>query len=235
MSRTKLLIPLVALLVIPSLAAGQAIPPPAHGDHIAGWGYNPHKWNAVSGSWTSGFAMYNPTAPELGGAGWVVGWDPLTYIDYGDITLELWIEMYMVQTYQYTSYQWHRLGNEAEQICFTIDGTVQSNEGAWILMTADPAWDPNYLKFMGHIGVGDNRNMRDIPITWQGQWGHGWIPGVDVVMPWTSLEWEGDDLILAEIEACDQWFQFEGCFDLLYHEADGYYKLVIAGCPAPSL
>lgn len=237
MSRTKLLITVMALLVIPSLAAGQMVPPPAHGSYLGGWGYNPTKWDAISGSWSSGFTMYCPTGP-LGGAGWFVDWtDPANpvYIDYGDITLELWIEMYMIQTYQWTDWQWHRLGNEAEHICFNIGGTIQSNEGVWILMTADPAYDPNFLTFQGNIGVGDDRNVRNIPITYRGRWGDGFVVGNNVVQGWTALTWAGGDLILAELEACDHWFEFEGCFDLVYHEADGYYKLVLAGCPAPTL
>ena len=45
----------------------------------------------------------------------------------------------------------------------------------------------------------------------------------------------GHDLSKWAVIACDRWFQFEGSFDLLYHEADGYYYCELAGCPAPTL
>ena len=229
-----LLVSIIAVCMLASVA--MATPPPANGSYIGGWGMNPTKWQTATGSYSSGFALYDPLGAG-GGAGWIVSWTPPTYdyIAYAPITLELWIEMYMIQAYWATSYQWHRLGNEAETVTFTIDGTVRSNEGCWVLCTKDPAYDPNFLTFQHNNGVGDDRNMRDIPITWRGRWGDGLDMGVDVVLPWTDLTWVGDELILAEITACDRWFQFEGSFDLVYHEADGYYKLVIAGCPTPSM
>lgn len=217
-----------------SFGAGSTPVPPANGAYVAGWGMNPTDWQTATGTYNSGLALYDPDGLG-GGAGWLTGWNAYTYISYAPITLELWIEMYMIQTYHYTSYQWHRLGNHAETIIFTIDGTVSSNEGCWVLCTKDPSWDPNYMTFVHNIGVGDDRNARDIPLTWRGRWGDGHIIGDNVVLTWTGLDWVGDELILAEVEACDTWFQFEGSFDIEYHEADGYYYCALAGCPAPTL
>lgn len=226
----------LALMLVAAFAfVVNATAPPANGGYSAGWGMNPTNWQTATGSYNSGLALYDPLGLG-GGSGWIVQWSPtIEYIDYDPITLELWIEMYMIQTYHNTSYKWHRLGNAPETITFTIDGTVESNEGTYVLMTADPNWDPNQLTFVENIGVGDDRNARDIPIIWEGRWGEGFTIGSSVQMPWTVLTWSGDELILDEITACDRWFQFRGTFDLVYHEADGYYYLVIAGCPSPSM
>lgn len=224
---------LIAAIVFAGTAFAQVPAPPAHGAYPTGWGLNPNNWNSYTGSYNSGLALYDPTG-VLGGLGWHVfpGGAPIVY---APITLELWIEMYMMQTYWNTQYQWHRLGDAAETITFTIDGTVSSNEGLWVLCTKASGVDGNLLKFQGNIGVGDNNNMRDIPISWRGRWGMTHTIGTNIMMPWTALTWSGDELILDELDACDTWFQFEGEFDLLYHEADGYYSLELTGCPAPSL
>jgi len=233
---------MLAIVPATSVVAGQPEDgPPANGLYGAGWGMNPTKWNDYSDSWSSGFSMYAPDPGHPAGAGWLVGWAPEVYIQYAPITLELWIEMYMIQTYYYTSYQWHRLGDEAETITFDIKGTVKSNEGCWILCTADPLWNPDQLTFVGNMGAGDDRNARDIPIDWSGRWGHGLVNGTDPRGPgigpdcWGDLTWVDDELILDEVTACDRWFTFRGVFSLVYHEADGYYYLEIAGCPTPSL
>jgi hypothetical protein len=222
---------LLLFLTIPA----QATAPPANGGYSAGWGMNPTNWNNHSGSWSSGFALYEPTGGGgFGGAGWLVGWNPYVYVNYAPITIELWIEMYMIQTYHYTSYQFHRLGNAAEHLCFTIQGTVQSNEGVWVLCTQGTL-DPDFLHFQHNIGVGDDNNARDIPISWEGRYGSSFTYGSNIIMGWTPLTWSGGELILDEFDACDHWFEFRGCMDLLYHEADGYYFLDLAGCPAPQL
>lgn len=229
----KLLVLLVPLLIMPMAAPVYATPPPAHGGYSGGWGMNPTDWDSLTGGYNSGLALYDPLGAG-GGAGWVVTWNPENYIDYADITIQLWIEMYMIQTYYYTSYQYHRLGDQAEHLCFTISGTVASNEGVYVLCTAG-ALDPNFLHFMGNIGVGDDRNARDIPIVWEGRYGSGFSIGNNVILPWTSLTWSGGDLVLAEFEHCDHWFQFRGCLDIFYHEADGYYYLDLEGCPVPQM
>jgi hypothetical protein len=233
----KHLILAVMMIAMLALVANAQVPePPANGTYSGGWGMNPNDWETTTGSYNSGIALYKLDPAHPAGNGWLVGWDPLVYIDYAPITFELWIEMYMIQTYHYTSYQWHRIGNHAENICALIQGTVKSNEGCWVLCTCDPLVnDPNYLTFQGNMGAGDDRNARDIPVTWEGRWGLGLDYGVDPQMPWTQLTWADGELILDELTACDRWFEFRMCFDLLYHEADGYYSLEITGCPAPTL
>jgi hypothetical protein len=223
---------LVILLALMAMMA-DATPPPTHGGYQSGWGMNPTNWQSQSGSF-SAMGFYDPNYTG-GGGSWAVGWNPTTYINYAPITLELWIEMYMLLTYEYTSYQWHRLGDAAETITFTIDGTMSSNHYQYVLLLAEAGWDPNYLSFQGNIGVGNDNNVRDqIPITWRGRWGDGLVVGENIVEDWHFLIWFCDVLILAQIPACDHWFQFEGSFDLLYHEADGYYKLLLSGCPTPA-
>lgn len=242
---------ILALMMVAMLAlVANATPPPAHGGYQAGWGMNPTNWDSVSGDYNSGLALYDPDALS-GGLGWLVGWgDPLEYIDYAPITLELWIEMNCIQTYYYTTYCWHRLGNSGDDIVFSISGTISSNERLWVMLTEDSSWDPLGLQFVENIGVGDNDNMRTLlPISWRGRWGTGFSIGNNVVLDWTILSWTGTspnrELILpsepgytgggGSIPACDHWFQFEGTIEMAYHEADGYYKTAYAGCPSPGL
>lgn len=225
---------LAAILALVWSGTASAVPPPAYGGYQAGWGMNPNKWDQTSGSWSSGFALYDPLGP-LGGSSWINDWtDPnnLVYMTYDPITLELWIEMYMIQTYSATSYQWHRLGNEAEHICFTIEGTVASNNGQYISLVAGT--DPmTHLYFRENIfGTGSGAN--DIPITWEYRWGTGLVVGSNVVEDWTVYT-PDPDVTLLIADPCDHWYEFRGCFDLVYHHPDGYYTLTLAGCPVPAL
>lgn len=226
---------LIAAVAFAGTAFAQA--PPAHGSYSAGWGMNPTNWNSYTGSWSSGLALYDPNAPALAGAGWVVGWgSPITYIDYDPITLELWVEMYSLQTYHYTSYQWHRLGNAAETITFTIEGTIRSNNGQWISLMQG-AEDLTLLHFKEDIfGRTGAPYGYDIPITWEGRYGSGLTYGSNVL--WGPLPLTPDaegDLNIGPVPSCDHWFQFEGTFDLPYHVEDGYYSLTMEGCPAPEM
>jgi hypothetical protein len=193
---------------------------------------NPTDWSTTTGSFSS-FGIYDPLYVG-GGDAWVVGWLPTQYITYAPITLEMWIEMYCVQTYHYTSYKWHRLGNHAENLCFTIEGTVQSNNGQYISLTegTEPL---THLWFKENIfgGPSPTPPAIDIPIAWTGKWGTGLVYG-------TGLAWAGPltpnpDVTILIPDASDHWFQFDGCMSIPYHQPDGYYSLTMAGCPAPVL
>jgi hypothetical protein len=236
LKRIFLLTVLITVIAFAGTAFAQTVPP-AHGGYSAGWGLNPNNWNNYTGSYNSGLALYDPLGAGAG-AGWNVfpSGNPIVY---DPITLELWIEMYMIQTYYYTSYQWHRLGNAAETVTFTIDGTVMSNNGQYIQLIAgtDPMthlyWRHNIFGG-GTMGVGGSNNARDIPISWEYRWGDGLTIGSSQIVGWTSYTPDPDITFLIE-DACDHWYQFRGSFDLVYHEADGYYSLTLAGCPAPTL
>jgi len=247
----------MALLLIAAFAfTANATAPPAHGGYPAGWGMNPTAWDTAYGSYDSGLTLY-PAGGSCGG-GWL-GWTGGLYppwgapINYAPITLELWIEMNMVQTYSFTHYQWHRIGNEAEpnNMVFYITGTVSGNEQVWVSLVEDPLWPYQGLKFVENIGVGDDANARlYIPISWSARWGEDFVPGVGQVWPtagFAPLSWAlisgAQQLQIPDwghggqgsIPACDHWFQFRGEVELNYHEADGYYKTVYSGCPSPSL
>jgi hypothetical protein len=230
----KLLVLLVPLLVMPMAVPVYADAPPAHGGYEAGWGLNPTNWQTASGS----FSAWGLYAPDSGSAGdpWVVNWsDPhnVGFIDYADITLELWIEMYALQTYHYTSYQWHRLGNSAEQICFIIEGLIQSNNGQSIILVHQS--EPMTHLYFRHdvLNRTGSQYGSDIPITWQTRYGLYDVYGSNIVQNWTTATPDPD--IIISIPKCDHWFQFQGCFDLEYHVDDGYYSLTLAGCPAPGM
>lgn len=225
---------LLLFLAIPALAAA-ANPPPAYGGYNAGWGMNPNNWQTTTGSFNSGTVIYDPLGP-LGGNSWVVGYNaglPI-YLVYTPITMELWVEMYMIQTYQYTSYQWHRIGNTPEHICFYIQGTVESNNGQYVSLTADGVDPLTALKFRENIfgNTTPGPTCGDIPITWRTRWGTGLTYGADIVQDW-AMDTPDPDVTLLIPDPCNHWYQFEGCFDLAYHVCDGYYSLTSAGCPAP--
>lgn len=222
---------LISLMAFPALATA----PPANGAYVGGWGMNPTNWQTATGSF-SAWGLYDP-AGGGGGAGWIVGWSPITYISYAPITLELWIEMYSLQTYHYTSYQWHRLGDQAEHICFTIEGLCQSNNGQYIILESDGT-DPLTHLFFRHNVLGGSSPTPpaiDLPITWQARWGTGSTYGSNVQWGWLTPIPDGENLYVLIPDPCDHWFQFEGCFDIAYHQPDGYYSLTMAGCPAPVL
>lgn len=215
--------------------AAQAVPPPAHGSYPGGWGMNNTNWETQSGLFTA-WGLYDPLYPPQQGAAWVVGWDPLTYIDYQPITLELWIEMYMLLTYDYTSYQWHRLGDAGETISFVIQGTVQANSELHVSLmpTATEPLDTLYFRedIFGRTGPQYGSNL---PITWQGRWGDGLVIGQNVQWGWEIITPSPGigTIALTQMPACDHWFEFEGSFTIPYHQPDGYYSLVIKGCPEP--
>jgi len=222
----------VVLLLAAQAQAAALNPPPANGAYGAGWGMNPTNWQTTTGSFYA-WGLYDPLGGG-GGAPWVVGWNPTTYITYAPISLQLWIEMYCVQTYRYTSYQWHRLGNSAENLSCLVEGTTQSNNGQYISLTkgADPL---DHLWFRENIFGGNTPTPApDIPITWYGRWGTGLNYGQNVVEDWAAITPNPDVTILIP-DPCDHWFQFSGDFSIPYHQPDGYYSLQMAGCPAPVL
>jgi len=231
-------------ITIPALVfATSAYPPPANGVYNGGWGMNPTNWQTQTGSF-SAWGLYDPL---YGGAGdaWVVSWDPtIQYIQYAPIKLELWVEMYCLQTYRYTSYQWHRLGNQYECIEFIIEGTVQSNE-AQAVSLKETTYPLTHIYFVedifgrvdpGPLPPGYPNPNAHIPLEWFGRWGRGLTYGEYQV--WPENGWQGPMcvpgcLTMLITEPCDHWFQFKGEFCIPYHQPDGYYRLDLAGCPAP--
>jgi hypothetical protein len=241
MKRLILALMLVAVFALAAMADG----PPAYGPYQAGWGMTNFNWETASGNFSS-FGVYDPNYIGFGDA-WVVGYDPITfaplYIAYAPVTLDLWIEMYALQTYHYTSYKWHRLGNDEETISFIVEGTLQSNNGQWVSLVGPlMPQTMDKLYFLHNIFGGQSPAppAPDItPLTWQGQWGTGLVYGVNVVAAWAALVpavVQGHQQISMLIaDPSDHWFQFEGTFTIPYHQPDGHYNLTLAGCPAPEL
>jgi len=225
----KKLILVVTLLAI-ALSPALAIPPPAHGTYLGGWGMNPTNWDAQSGA-------FNAEGIWVPGQNWAVDYDtngnPI-YIDYQNITVELWVELYAAQTYQYTSYQFHRLGNAAETLSFVISGTCASNNGEYVGLTQGA--EPLTHLYFRHDIFGGTSGGQDLPINWTGRWGEGLTAGTGTVQDWETVTPDGNgDLFMLISEPCDHWFEFQGQVELPYHIDDGYYSLTIAGCPTPNL
>jgi hypothetical protein len=220
----------VTLLLAIALAPAFATEPPAHGGSLGGWGMNPNDWDETSGE-------FHDTGIWVPGHNWAVDYDgsgnPI-YIDYQNITIELWVELYAAQTYEYTSYQYHRLGDTAETLTFVVTGTCASNHGEWVGLTQGD--DPLTYLYFRHDIFGNTTGGDDLPITWRGRWGSGLVAGNDVVQDWATVAPDGNgDLFMQIGEPCDHWFEFEGSVYLPYHIDDGYYSLTIAGCPTPDL
>lgn len=231
----------ILTIAVLGLISVQAIPPPAHGGYQAGWGMNPTNWDAVSGSFYA-WGLYDPL--HGGVNNWIVDWtDPNNpvYIEYAPITLELWIEMYSIQTYQYTSYQWHRLGNQEEEICFQITGTVQSNSAQNVCLrqvqeALDHLWFIEDIFGHGTPGTlppGYPYASADLPIVWTVGWGEGLV--IDENQVYEASAVPDPDLCVEITQPCDHWFEFEGCFTIPYHQPDGYYTLEMAACITPEM
>ncbi len=230
--------PLTFIIVL-SLIAGAAIAsgPPEYTNQLTGqtfaegWGNCPINWETATGSYDSGLCLY------AGGnfhQFYLVGdqWES-QIIQYDPITLDLWIELSMVCTYQYTDYDWHRVNalTGAETINFYISGTVRSNETLRVSLDK-LSQDLDKLHFIeapfGSAG--------DIPIAWQCRMGNGLSIGSNVTHDWATCTPNGNgDLVLNwNVAPCNHWFQWWGSFLLIEHQADGHYQLVIAGCPVPT-
>jgi hypothetical protein len=243
---SRIIILALLAITIPALVFASALyPPPANGLYQAGWGMNPTNWNAISGSF-SAWGLYDPLYVG-GGDAWVVSWLPsIEYIVYAPIKLQLWIEMYALQTYRYTSYQWHRLGNQEECIEFIIEGTIQSNHAQAVALkeTTMPLTHLFFIEDIfgrttaGPLPPGYPNPNADIPLEWYGRWGRGLVYGLDIRWPLVG-EWQWlcipGCLTMLITEPCDHWFQYKGRFCIPYHQPDGYYRLEMAGCPAPIL
>jgi hypothetical protein len=241
MSRLLTIALLVAIIPVLVFAQIQSnFPPPPHGSYGGGWGMNPTNWFEATGSFYA-WGLYDPLHDPLGGDAWVVDWSttPVTYIDYEDISLELWVELYGIMTYHYTSYQWHRLGDTDECIEFIIEGLTKSNHAIQVaIMEAD--LPPTHLYFVEDIfGRTGPEYGSDLPITWYGRWGTGSVYGENIVYPfgggWHQFCAQPICYLMLITEPCDHWFQFKGEFCIPYHQPDGYYRLEMAGCPAPIL
>ncbi len=211
----------------------KANPPPAYGGYEAGWGMNPTNWEQAGGSFTSGLLLYDPTGAS---PGWVCGWNPVQALTPPAITLELWVEMNMVCTYEHTSYQWHRLGNQGEWIIFVIQGTTSSNNGLFARLV--PQNDPlTYLKFREDIFGNPGGSWLDRQLSWCARWGDGLVYGQNVQWGWTYIfpDPVSGALSMGPIPDCDHWFEFKGCFRVPYHQADGYYSLTFGSTLEPAL
>lgn len=219
-----------ALILIAALAfTASATPPPAYGSYVEGWGLTPCPWTNIYGDFYF-WGIFNPVQPCFT---WnVSGYCNPEYIpvEYPVITLELWVEMYAEFYLANTVYQWHRLGNSAETICFTIGGWIKSNSPQLIALGCSGPETAGFMYFRhdvaGHTGAGYGSNL---PITWEGRvYPCGTTP--PAFSPLTLNICGGISL---ETPKCDQCYEFHGCFDLPYHVDDGYYSLSMATAVIP--
>jgi hypothetical protein len=251
---------LLVLLLAFGLASAEVIPvrhnwrPPSPGGedengdpYPGGWGNCCIEWEDAEGFFSTNqgdtlfFVIFDPLDNEWQYCG-------TNTLEYAEIDLNLWVEMYMYLEYNFTTYKWHRIGRtrETETICFLIQGLIQSNSEQHVgLVQLDDDNPIGQLTFRGSI-FGDPGDYEEddpnIPITWEARYGEGDAFGGNVIMGWTEIEPGplGQDgpigvWIPEYIGKCDHWFQFRGCFNLFYHIDDGYYSLIIGGCPTPIL
>jgi hypothetical protein len=229
----------IALLIATSVMADA---PPAHpeGTYQAGWGMCPVNWENRYGSFQAD-GIWRP------GHNWVVGYEgdcnqtPI-YIQYDPICLDLWIELYCMQTYEFTNYEWHRIGDQHEDVTFYICGIVSSNNPEWVGLVR-ASQDLDRLHFMGDI-FGNDHGESDISIDWHYAWGSYDRPGGETPPDPRNLNndcWHdicpgnNGNMYFQIPEVCDHWFCWKGEFTIAYHQADGHYQLHMAGCPAPGM
>ena len=219
-----------ALILIAALAfTASATAPPAYDIYPGGWGLTPCPWTNIYGSF-SFWGIFDP--------------DPLCYtwnvsgycnpglveIQWPTLTFELWVEMYAEFYLANTVYQWHRLGNSAETICFTIGGWIKSNSPQYILLGCDGGETVGFMYFREDIdGNLGSAYGSDLPITWEGRvWPYGTTPP-----SYLPLEITTCGGIYLEVPKCDNEFQFKGCFYLPYHVDDGYYSMTMSTLVTP--
>ena len=214
---------LISVLALAFIAGGSFAAFP-----FVGFGLDCTEWDYCDGAFSTGLTIYNPDSSDFVTCGGCI-------VQYANITLDLYVEMYMIETYACTEYVWHRLGNHSETICFDINGTVASNQALAVSLTRLNE-DLNYLYQRSNMfGGGGN-----IPITWQYRFGNNpeSMPTTFPTNPtgsWTCITPGANGNLTFCVPKCNHWFQFRGCFDLPYHVDDGHYGLVIGGCPLPSL
>jgi hypothetical protein len=198
---------LVCLAFLLGLAGtAVAIPPPG------GWGHDCGNWITQSDPWASGWICYDPILGS-GGDGWrycsngqPVAWPGLD--------IQLWVEMECALTWDYTKAQIHRF-NDFNDFCLDFHGTSSCNNGQWIITTAPPGGRLDQMAFIDDVlGRGPTYGT-PIPASWvYSVDGSGWAPPVQ----------EDNDLMF-EVGACDHAFAIRICFDMDYHQEDGYYEL----------
>jgi hypothetical protein len=230
----------IVLFVVLSLiaGAGYADAPPAYDNgtqlFAAGWGNCPIDWQTMSGSYDSGLCLYS------GGNFYQWYDDPMnpgtwisSVINYAPISLDLWIELSMICTYQYTDYDWHRVnaGTGDETIYFSITGTCRSNE---TLQVSLDKLNDDLTHLWGQTAIVGS--VGNIPITWDCRAGNGLVIGQDVTHNYQVVDPGTGNLVLPwYLPPCNHWFEFRGCFYLPEHLADGHYQLIMAGCPVPAV
>jgi len=236
MHKTFTILLTLGLLMASAVMAGPPPAPPG-GAYQGGWGMCPENWENRYGS----FEVEGIWRP---GHDWVVGYtgechDPV-YIQYEPICLDLWIELYCIQTYHFTHYQWHRRGDQQETVDFYICGTVSSNNQEWVSLVKENQ-DLDRLHFVADI-FGNDHGESDIPIAWHYAWdsfdrlGGETPPEPRDISTWLDIA-PGDNGNMTFLipDPCDHWFCWWGRFIINYHQADGHYQLYMAGCPSPGL
>lgn len=238
-----------AMIPVTSNAGSGDNPPPAYAGWSAGWGNCFENWERSSGGFNSGTVLYRPDPSFPGGAGWMVhvGGYVLEHINYEDIWIKLWIQLYVIQTYDWSLYEIHRMfiNPGSEDFDLVLSGTVIGNHPEWVLITNFDSNPDNYLEFLHFINnvAGYTSDERDIPVTWRARTGDGLTPGTNHTWPgggnWSATitpeVGTGHIVIPQRVPGGEKWYQFLIEFTLNSHEPDGYYALDAEGCPNPDL
>jgi len=222
MYKSILAILLVGLLAAPALA--QFNPSPAPPD---GWGMDPTEWQSASGVCPGVMGIWNPIA-----GGWYICADQELGNLCQTIYIELWIELHATMTVYDMSWQFHLMGDAADEREFIIEGQTESNNPLWICLSpgVDLAGNPmslTELVFDSDI-FGLDHGEDNIPVDWQVQ------TSADEDN-WYNIVPNEMGNICFMVPKCDQWWRLRGHFSIYYHQADGYYYLYYAICPVPYL
>ena len=226
------------MLIAAFALMANATPPPAPPAGVsgsAGWGMCPENWENHTGDFYA-WGLWDPGINDWQVYGPAPGYAPLGPIAYEDITLELWIELIGIQSYEFTSYQWHfaEIPTGGTTVDFYISGTIACNE--YCIGGLEYAGEDLGLLHYQH---GMYSAGSDIALNWECRGGNGSTIGADQVWPtpttWAPLTPDPNLYLPWTFPPCDHWFQYHGWFWLAYHIQDGYYTLTIGSCPTPEV
>ena len=214
----------VAFLAVGSFAQS-SYPPPG------GWGTNWTNTIIMGGGYSVVDLLHVPNGAAPGY--WNAPPAPGTPFVFPGITVELWVEMILDITWNYTTVQMHYAGHGPSFIyTFYLCGLISSNSPQQIAITYT-GMPLCQLTFMEDIFGLNPGGVANPCIHWFGVWGTGTPPTTPTYG--SNDELTPDPDIYMTIPLCQHWFCFIGEICINEHIEDGYYLLEAGTAVTPSL
>jgi hypothetical protein len=193
------------------------------------WGHDCTNWITYDHPWDSGWICYDPDHGP-GGDGWI-NCSNGSDVVWPGLEIQLWVEMECYLTWDRTTAQIHRY-NDFSDFCVYFNGTSSCNNGQYIITTSPVEHGLDYMKFVGDMfGDGNSTPPRTGPNI-----NATWLYSLDQ-SGYNPMTIDGNDRYFL-VDACDHVFTIAACFDMSYHQPDGYYQLGgpdYSICPATPL